>query len=223
MKYQAALFDFDGTLTPSLPLWVKAFDIALREFGLELSHDAIVQRLFYRDWAESAAELQISSPKEFEQAMYRGLRESFHEAELFPEVLTLLEGCREQGLQTALVTSAPRFVLDDCMPRLGLLNAFDHVVCADDVKNFKPHPEPVLMTLQALGCAPGGAVMIGDSRADILAGKSAGTATALFMPDDHQFFYHFDTLRATNPDHVFVHHRELPAIIGLVDREVCLS
>lgn len=219
-QYRAVLFDFDGTLTPSLPLWVKAFDIALREFGIELSHEDIVQRLFYRDWAESAAELQIESIEKFQAEIFRGLRVSFHEAELFPDVLALLASCREHDLQTALVTSAPRFILDDVMPRLGLRHAFDYVVCADDVKNFKPHPEPVLMTLSALGCAAADALMIGDSRADILAGKAAGTATALFMPDDHQPFHRFDALRATEPDHIFFHHRELPGIIGLTERAV---
>lgn len=222
-KYRAVLFDFDGTLTPSLPLWVKAFDIALREFGLALSHDEIVQRLFYRDWAESAAELHIASVEKFQEEIFRGLRESFHEAELFPDVPTLLAMCRESGLLTALVTSAPRFILDDAMPRLGLDAAFDYVVCADDVKNFKPHPEPVLMTLSALGCAAAQALMIGDSRADILAGKTAGTATALFMPDDHQPFHRFEALRATEPDHIFDHHRELPGIIGLAERASCPS
>lgn len=218
--FRAVLFDFDGTLTPSLPLWVKAFDIALREHGVQLSHEDIVQRLFYRDWAESAAELQIDSVEAFQASINRGLRVSFHEAALFPDVLELLAACREHALQTALVTSAPRFILDDVMPRLGLSAAFDHVVCADDVQNFKPHPEPVLMTLNALGCDAADAVMIGDSRADILAGKAAGTATALFMPDDHQPFHRFDALRATEPDHIFFHHRELPGIIGLTERAV---
>lgn len=220
MRYRAVLFDFDGTLTPSLPLWVKAFDIALRAFGLQLSHEDIVQRLFYRDWAESAKELNIPSIAEFQEEIFRGLRASFHEAELFPEVLPLIEECREQGLKTALVTSAPRFVLDDCMPRLGLVDAFDYLVCADDVKNFKPHPEPVLMTLSALGCSAAEALMIGDSRADILSGKAAGTATALFMPDDHKPFHRFDALRATQPDRIFAHHRELPGIIGIPERAV---
>lgn len=220
MKYRAVLFDFDGTLTPSLPLWVKAFDIALRAFDLQLSHDDIVQRLFYRDWAEFAKELNIPSIAEFQTEIFRGLRASFHEAELFPEVLPLIQACREHGLKTALVTSAPRFILDDCMPRLGLLDAFDYLVCADDVKNFKPHPEPVLMTLSALECSAAHALMIGDSRADILAGKAAGTATALFMPDDHEPFHRFDALRATQPDHIFVHHCELPKIIGIAEPAV---
>jgi phosphoglycolate phosphatase-like HAD superfamily hydrolase len=72
------------------------------------------------------------------------------------------------------------------------------------------------MTLAALNRSPGEAIMIGDSTVDILAGKAAGTATALFMTDDHNSFHKSDALRATNPDHIFTHHRELHDIIGLV-------
>ena len=216
VKYRAALFDFDGTLTPSLPLWVKAFHIALEEHGVTFTDEEVIQRFFYRDWQDVATELQFSSLETFRTEIHRGLRIAFLAAELFPEVLTVLQACKARGLQTAMVTSAPRVVIQDVMPRLELHELFDHIVCADDVKNFKPHPEPVLMTLAALNRLPNEAIMIGDSTVDILAGKAAGTATALFLTDDHNSFHNTDALRATNPDHIFGHHRELHDIIGLV-------
>jgi HAD superfamily hydrolase (TIGR01509 family) len=215
IKYRAVLFDFDGTLTPSLPLWVKAFHIAVAQTGVTFTDEEVIQRFFYRNWEEVATELKFASLGAFRDEIHRGLRIAFHDAQLFPEVLSLLEACKSRGLQTALVTSAPRVVINDVMPRLELHELFDHIVCADDVKNFKPHPEPVLMTLAALNRAPTEAIMIGDSTADILAGKAAGTATALYMTDDHNAFHKVDALRATEPDHIFTHHRELHGIIGL--------
>ena len=119
-------------------------------------------------------------------------------------------------IQASIAQIRPRgIVIDDVMPRLELHELFDCIVCADDVKNFKPHPEPVLMTLSALHRAPHEAIMIGDSSADILAGKAAGTATALFMTNEHNPFHKADALRATEPDHIFTAHRELHGIIGL--------
>jgi len=218
MRYRAVLFDFDGTLTPSLPLWVKAFHIAVEKFGLKLTDEEVIQRFFYRNWAQVAEELHFKSMEVFRDELHRGLRIAFHEAELFPEVLSILAACKQRGLQTALVTSAPRLIIDDVVPRLGLHELFDYIVCADDVKNHKPHPEPVLMTLAALHRAPHEAIMIGDSAADILAGKAAGTATALFMTDDHNSFHNAETLRATAPDHIFTAHRQLHDIIGLHTR-----
>lgn len=215
MKYRAVLFDFDGTLTPSLPLWIKAFRLALAEFGHQSEDDVIVKRFFYRDWNEAARELGLESYAVLEAAVHRGLLSAFQEAVLFPEVTSILERCRTKGLQTALVTSAPRVVLDDVLPRLGLRSLFSHIVCANDVVNFKPHPEPVLMSLEALMRHPHEAIMVGDSTADILAGKAAGTATALFMTDAHNFFHEAEALRATDPDHIFTRHDELPEILGI--------
>jgi HAD superfamily hydrolase (TIGR01509 family) len=214
-KYRAVLFDFDGTLTPSLPLWVKAFHIAVQDRGVTFTDDEVIQQFFYRNWQDVATELKFSSLEAFRTEIHRSLRIAFLAAELFPEVLAILQACKARGLQTAMVTSAPRVVIEDVMPRLELHELFDHIVCADDVNNFKPHPEPVLMTLAALNRSPVEAIMIGDSTADILAGKAAGTATALFMTDDHNSFHKADALRATEPDHIFTHHRELHGIIGL--------
>ena len=215
-KYRAVLFDFDGTLTPSLPLWVKGYRIALGgAFGLALSDDEIIKRCFFRDWSDLAADLGIASVEELREQVQVGVHEAFLEAELFPLARPLLEHCRLHGLQTALVTSSSRVILGPVAARLGLYELFDFVVCGDDVENYKPHPEPVLTTLAALARAADEAIMVGDSRVDILAGKAAGVATALFLPEEHNRFHSFDELRATQPDHVFEDHTELPALLGL--------
>ncbi|PZN34242.1 MAG: hypothetical protein DIU71_03090 [Proteobacteria bacterium] len=215
MKYRAILFDFDGTLVPSLPLWAKAFQAALRGHGVALTEEEVIRACFFRDWAAVAADHGIASADELRLAVERGLREAFLDATLFPLARAVIDHCRAHGLQTALVTSAPRSMIDEVIPRLALEDAFDFRICADDVANHKPHPEPVLTALAALERQPHEAIMIGDSRADILAGKAAGTATALFLPEEHSRFHCFDTLRACGPDHVFVDHAELPALFGL--------
>lgn len=215
MNYHAILFDFDGTLAPSLPLWVKAYHLALRYFDIELTDAELIRRCFFRDWTEVATELHITSADELKRQVDVGLRSAFLEATLFPQVPSLLAHCRAHGLQTALVTSSPRGIVSEVLPRLKLDVQFDFVICGDDVANYKPHPEPLLMTLAALRRHPHEAIMVGDSRVDILAGKAAGTATALFLPDDGGGFHSVDALRATNPDHIFADHGELPALLGL--------
>lgn len=215
-NYRAVLFDFDGTLTPSLPLWVEGYRIALTGgFGLELSDDEIIERCFFRDWVDVAGDLGIASVDELRLRVQLGVHEAFLEAQLFPLARPLLEHCRSHGLQTALVTSSPRAIVGPVAARLGLHELFDFVVSGDDVQNYKPHPEPLLTTLAALARSAADAIMVGDSRADILAGKAAGVATALFLPEDHARFHSFDELRAMQPDHVFTHHAELPALLGL--------
>jgi HAD superfamily hydrolase (TIGR01509 family) len=215
MLYRAVLFDFDGTLAPSLPLWVKAYRIALEQCGVVMDDDEVRRRCMFRDWAHVAAEFSLGTGPQWRARVDEVLRIVFVEAELFPHARELIEHCRLHGLQTALVTSSPRAPVMDVLTRLALTELFDFVICGDEVQNYKPHPEPLLRTLDALQRLPIEAIMIGDSHVDVLAGKAVGMRTALYLPADHSPFHNADRLRATEPDHIFGDHRELPPLLGL--------
>jgi pyrophosphatase PpaX len=212
---KAVLFDFDGTLTPSLPLWLRAYHLALGTFDVTLSDAEVLQRCFFRDWADVAKDLGVCGESELKSAVDLGLEQAFADAVLFPRVRELIGQCRERGLKLALVTSSPRSLIANVAVRLDVHHLFDFVICGDEVANYKPHPEPVLRSLSALACTPADAIMIGDSTADILAGRAAGTRTALFMPDDHHQFHDGERLRASNPDYIFKDHAELSMLLGL--------
>lgn len=215
MHYRAILFDFDGTLVPSLPIWLGSYRAAMQRFDCVLSEEDVIRRCFYRDWDVIAREFDIEDAQSLRMHVESGVREALLSSELFPLALPLIRRCRALGLQTALVTTTTRYILEHTLPSFALHDQFDSVICADDVERFKPHPEPILKTLRVLEREPHEAIMIGDSTADMKAGKAAGTATALFMPDTHARFHSFEILRATQPDHIFTDHRELPGILGL--------
>lgn len=215
MALRAVFFDFDGTLAPSLPLWLNAYQLSLRHFGIDISDDEALRRCFFRDWDALVAEFGVFTAEELQAQMALRLQHTFAEAALFPGAEDVIRLCREHGLQVALVTSSPRALVVEVIGRLLVHDLFDFVVCGDDVRNYKPHPEPLLMALSAFGLEPADAIMIGDSHVDILAGKAAGTRTALFLHEDHARFHSTDKLRATQPDHIFTSHAELPALLGL--------
>jgi pyrophosphatase PpaX len=215
MKYSVILFDFDGTLVPSLPLWIKAFHAALGHYGIAVSDDEVVRRCFFRSWSDAAADFGIQATGDFSRHVETGLRNAFLEAELYPFARDVLVHCRKNGLLTALVTSSPRVILADIMPRLQMGDLFDAVITGDDVRNYKPHPEPLHAALNALGKPASEAIMVGDSQADMLAGKAAGTATALFLPKNYSSYSYGDVITKTNSDLVFYDHTELPCLIGL--------
>lgn len=215
MKYRAALFDFDGTLTPSLPLWVKAYQGALLQYDIVADDDEVRRYCLFKDFGVVAAHYGAFSAKQLEGSLDISLKVAFAEAELFPLARSMVEHCRDHGVQTALVTSSPRNIVMGVVERLSLGDLFEFVICGDDVKNYKPHPEPLFITLTALGRLPTEALMIGDSWVDILAGKAAGTGTALYMPEGHDPFHDVERLRATGPDYIFNDHDEVPGLLGL--------
>lgn len=61
-------------------------------------------------------------------------------------------------------------IIDD----FGLSGYFDYVMTASQVKNPKPHPEPLLKVLDHFNITPGEALFVGDGEVDMLAAKEAG-------------------------------------------------
>lgn len=212
---RAILFDFDGTLAPSLPLWVKAYQVALSHYNISLSQEQVRHRCLFRGWDKVADDFGVFTGDEIHAAVDVALKEVFAEAVLFPLAQPLIEHCRLHDVQVALVTSAPRPLIVDVLGRLLVQELFDVIVCGDDVPNYKPHPEPVLSALSALQREPHEAIMVGDSHVDILAGKAAGTRTALYLPEGEANFHDVARLHATEPDHIFSDHRELAELLGL--------
>ena len=207
--YTTILFDFDGTLVPSLDLWLQAFQYAISQYGREIPEQTIIDRFYYRDYADVCAEFDFPNAADMERHVHDGIATAYETAVLFDDARHVLDATRAAGLKTGLVTSSPRPEVMAALKRLGIDGKFDTIVTGSDIVNFKPHPEPVLLALTNLGETPESALFVGDYIFDVLAGKAAGTTTALFLPDRHDRFYDFDKLRATEPTYVFATYREL--------------
>jgi pyrophosphatase PpaX len=99
-------------------------------------------------------------------------------------VVDAVREIKAAGLQTGLVTSKNRQGALRGLKLVGLEALMDVLVCADEVTNPKPHPEPVEKAVSLLGADPATTVYVGDSVHDMHSGRAAGvrTAAALWGP-----------------------------------------
>jgi phosphoglycolate phosphatase len=86
---------------------------------------------------------------------------------------------RASGRRVAVATSDDREPTERTLDALGLTNAIDAVVCADDGVPVKPEPDMVLRLCARLGVAPSRTVVIGDSVADLEMGRRAGAGLVI--------------------------------------------
>jgi pyrophosphatase PpaX len=93
---------------------------------------------------------------------------------------------------------------------VGLDKFFQTVVTLDDVENAKPDPEPVQKALARLDSTPERAIMVGDSKYDILAGQNAGTKTAGVSWTIRGSEY----LQQFNPDYMLNEMTDLLDVLG---------
>jgi pyrophosphatase PpaX len=103
---------------------------------------------------------------------------------VYPGVVAAVTAIRRAGRATGLVTSKNRSGALRGLTLAKLEQFMDVLVCADEVTNPKPHPEPVQRALALLGADPGKSVYVGDSIHDMMSGRAAGvrTAAALWGP-----------------------------------------
>jgi len=208
VRYSTILLDFDGTLTNSLELWLQSFHFAFSQFDRKHTDETIIKGCFYRSLHDVSKEFDVPH-EEFSSHLQAGLWNAFENPALFEGVLEFLQACKNGGSKIGLVTSSGAEVVHRALTSMEIEGFFSTVVTADDIANFKPHPEPVLLALKRLDSRPEQSIFVGDSQADILAGHAAGTDTALFYPALHHRFYEFETLNKTNPHFIFGDYKEL--------------
>ena len=83
----------------------------------------------------------------------------------------------QQALQrfpVAIVSSSPRFVMEELLAAIGVREASERMIGAEDVANSKPHPEAFLKGAALLGCAPEQCLVFEDSTAGLKSAKAAG-------------------------------------------------
>jgi phosphoglycolate phosphatase-like HAD superfamily hydrolase len=91
----------------------------------------------------------------------------------------LFGGLRASGRRVAIATTDDRAPTERTLAALGLTDAVDALVCADDGVAVKPAPDMVARLCAVTGCAPERTAVIGDSTADLRMARAAGAALAI--------------------------------------------
>jgi HAD superfamily hydrolase (TIGR01509 family) len=174
----AVMFDMDGLLVDSEPLWYIAESTVMARLGGTWA-PADQHALVGGSMASTVGYLLARSARPAEPAtVARWLRAEMVELvrtrplPALPGVLSLLAEVRTAGLPHALVTSSEPGVVDAILGRLDI--RFDVVVCAADVVQAKPDPEGYRLSAAKLGADPRRCIALEDSPNGVAAAEAAG-------------------------------------------------
>ena len=186
----AAIFDMDGLLVDSEPIWHEVEIDVFGRHGVPLTVERCLETkgMFLGEavshwyarypWTGASA-ADVSA--EIVDAMAARLEEK---VELKPGALRSLDFCRDRGARLALASSSPRRLIGAVVHRFGLGSRFTVVHSAEDEPAGKPDPAIFLTTARQLGVAAAECVVFEDSVAGVLAAKAAGMAcVAVPEPD----------------------------------------
>jgi pyrophosphatase PpaX len=186
-QLQTVLFDLDGSLIDSIRLILDSYHHTLTQHNLPARSDEEWLRgvgtplhVQFSQWHDSPETLEAMI------ATYREFNLKHHDrmVTVYPGVVEAVRQIKSSGIQTGLVTSKNRQGALRGLALVGLEALMDVMVCADEVSNPKPHPEPVEKAVALLGADPARTVYVGDSIHDMHSGRAAGvkTAAALWGP-----------------------------------------
>jgi pyrophosphatase PpaX len=186
MPFTTFLFDLDGTIIDSIELILRSYrhTMQLHRCNDPMPPDQTwIQGLGTPLWVQFGQITEDKAEIEAMVATYRAYNLTHHDALVKPYqgIAEEIRHLKDNGKRLGLVTSKLR---DGAMRGIriaGLDQAFDIIVGCDDVKQFKPHPEPVLKAVDELGVEKEETVFVGDSRHDMECGRAAGVKTAAVL------------------------------------------
>jgi beta-phosphoglucomutase family hydrolase len=184
-KFEAYLFDCDGTIVDSMPIHYIAWKRALAEWHCEFTED-----LFYGWGGLSVAEIigRLNAMHGLQMpldAVSRRKEEFYYESlpqlKAVPEVLEHIDDQYGQ-IPFAVVSGSTRESVTASLNALKLLDKFETLVCAGDYKNSKPDPEPFLIAAERLGVPAESCLVFEDAELGVQAAKAAGMASVMIAP-----------------------------------------
>lgn len=212
-RYRAVLFDLDGTLVDSYAALAEAVNHARRAEGLDdLSASRI--RGLVGDGVEKLLERAFDG-----SSVPRGAKHAFEsrydevccqESKVLEDVESTLEALASRGVEMAVCTNKPTVFSKKILDFLELSRYFRAIVGPDVAGARKPEARHLLVTLEAVRCAPQETLFVGDMPVDVRAARNSGVDVAVVPTGSSTR----EQLVASQPDHFLERFSDLVKLVG---------
>ncbi len=187
----AAIFDMDGLLFDSEPLWQEAEYDVFSRLGVKVTPElsaitaAMTTKEVTQFWFQQFP-WHGQTLADVEQAVIdRVERLIKQKGEAKPGVKEILNFCKEQGLKIGLATNSPYQLIPVILDALEVRHFFDVITSSDQVEKGKPEPDVYLETALQLKIKPEHCVVFEDSPSGMNAGIAANMKVIVVPQSEH--------------------------------------
>ena len=177
---KAVLFDMDGVVLDTEPLYTKAEIRLFGEYGVLIPEEdwSLFRGCSEQDFFDlSMKRYHITEDRHiFMEKGREYVRDEFKKSLAFMPGFHKLHKLVIQHYSIGLVTASPRHNLNWLQTLINLDELFEHIISGDESKKNKPHPEPYLIMMEKLSVKPENVVVIEDSLHGIQAALASGAA-----------------------------------------------
>lgn len=205
------LFDFDGTLVDSMPVFVSSMLRILDENHISYGKDItkIITPLGLNGTADYFInDLGLKMDKEQLSALIGDylLYAYHHTIPAKENVISVLQTLKAQGASLNILTASPHITLDACMKRLGLWELFDNIWSCDDFNTTKADPNIYIRVAEKLQTPVENILFLDDNLNADMTAKSAGMQVCgVYDPSSEEYT---EQIKAVT-DHYIYNFREL--------------
>lgn len=188
MNFQAAIFDFNGTLSDDEPILFRIFtELFATTWHYDLARDDYFARLAGHSDREIidavAGEIMAAETPAARLTIVNGLLDAHgrryreivaQDCPIRPATVALVQTLTARGRPLAIVTGAQRADVQHVLSHSPVTDSFAHLIAEEDVERGKPDPEGFLLAAAAFGIDPADIIVFEDSVAGIRGATAAG-------------------------------------------------
>ena len=178
-EIKAVIFDMDGVLIDSEPLWRKAMIEGFASIGVLITEEDCKKTTGNRlkevveYWFEKLNILDFL-PTEIEHRIINMLVKLINnEGKAISGVIEVINFCKNKNIKIGLATSSSNHLMEAVLEKLNLKNTFKSSISAENMEYGKPHPEVFLICASQLQISPLECIVIEDSINGVIAAKAA--------------------------------------------------
>ena len=181
------IFDLDGTIVNSYPLFVDSFIEACKMNGIDVPCDRnTVYHMLKITVPDAYKKLDVEHKTTYEK-FYADYVDTYSKKYLeqpgFPQTIDLIQRAKAAGKKNFIYTHTGP-IAKEVLANIGILEYFEFVLDASYPFPMKPAPDALLFLVEHCGLEPKECLMIGDRPIDALAGMNAGMVGFLWDEDD---------------------------------------
>jgi len=178
-EIKAVIFDMDGVLIDSEPLWRKAMIEGFASIGVLITEEDCKKTTGNRlkevveYWFEKLDILDFL-PTDIEHRIINTLVKLINkEGKAISGVIEVINFCNKKNIKIGLATSSSNQLMEAVLEKLKLKNTFKCSISAENMEYGKPHPEVFLICASQLQISPLECIVIEDSINGVIAAKAA--------------------------------------------------
>ncbi len=181
------IFDLDGTLADTMPYHFKGWRRACRKYGADIDTAFLKKHTGSPGWViadEIIKSCDLRGKVTIEEIMEEKLNEFYREQHLVKPIMPVVEIVKKYYgiLPMAIGTGGHREAVERTLDVTDLRKYFDIIITANDVENFKPHPETFLKCASQMKIEPSSIEVFEDGDLGIEAAIRAGMVATDVRP-----------------------------------------